>query len=595
MCGIIGKIDHRHGVQIEEFVLQRDSMFLRGPDDKGFYFDADKKIALGYRRLSIVDLSPQANQPMSNEDETLFLVCNGEIYNSPVIRQMLLHAGHTFKSKSDCEVILHGYEEWGVDVLKRIDGMFAMGLWDATKQELLIARDRFGIKPLYYENNDGCFTFASSLQAIGCRSGHGKELSLDAICDYLTYRYVPSPKTIYKNVEKLEPAHYLIYDRNSKTRIGCYWNLQYNPVIADDEEIQKECQILLNKSIQSHLRSDVPVGCFLSGGYDSTVLAMLMRKQDYNPITFSIGFEGWEGSELNQAIITAQQLDLSNQCSILNKEDFITDDIISAYDEPIADISIIPTFAISHLASRSVKTVFSGEGADELFGGYDWHHELFKQYSNKTFIAKVLTQKRKLSLGVYSQFMAMGAFETNSLRQLFHTQFHNHIPGDSFWFYKRHFNSDLPIPKCLQYLDIKTFMTELVLTKVDRASMANSLEVRVPYLDKTLFEFVFNLPPEKYFDPQSQKPLLANILRPILGDDFLNRKKQGFVGPDAFYDHFEMYKLIMDDSVLIDQGIMNRKYIDTLLTCKDRWRLWKIVILELWVQKNRNNINLPTA
>jgi len=586
MCGVIGKISREKKINRDEFIYQRDLMLSRGPDNEGLYINNLESVALGYRRLSIVDLSDKANQPLANENNTIFLVCNGEIYNSPQLREELMLSGHVFHSHSDSEVILHGYEEWGMGCMKKLEGMFAFGIWDSEKQCMLIARDRFGIKPLYYEYNAHSFTFASNIKSIVAAVHHPKEIAYDAVCDYLTYRYVPSPKSIFKGINKLEPAHYLLIDQNYKYTHQCYWQPEYKPQNLKKEEVSEQVRWLLKQSVRKHLLSDVPVGCFLSSGYDSSTLALLLKEESYNPLTFSIGFERWENSEHILAQKTARTFGFENYTSILGADDHhITSQLIEAYDEPIADISIIPTYLISKLASQKVKTVVSGEGADELFGGYDWYRRAMSEWANKKWSEKIFSSPSGLAMNVYKYYTAMGSFDAPELKQILMPEYHQYIPENSYWFFDKHFKRELPLPKSLQYLDIKGFMGELVLTKVDRASMAHALEVRVPFLDYELFDFLYSLKPAYYFSNSEQKPLLAGIIKNKL-PEIVNRKKQGFVGPDEFYNQKEFYKKIMDNSEWVNQGIFNKGYISSLSENEDKWRLWKIVVLEWWLQKH---------
>ncbi|MEI6346654.1 MAG: asparagine synthase (glutamine-hydrolyzing) [Bacteroidota bacterium] len=585
MCGILGKVSFNAPIDQDEFVAQRDTMTSRGPNQEGLYFNSAKKIALGYRRLSINDLSELGNQPISNEDSTIFLICNGEIYNSPKLKEELIKLGHHFKSRSDAEVIIHGYEEWGTEILKRVEGMFAFGIWDSKKDELIVARDRFGIKPLYFESNDESFTFASSLNAIITAKNHHKKLDFSSICDYLTYRYVPSPKSIYQGICKLEPAQFLVLTAQKKVQIQYYWAIEYKPIKMSPAEVQKQFEHLLRQSVRKHLMSDVPVGSFLSSGYDSSTLALLMTEENYQPQTFSLGFSNWEESEHLIAQKTADILKLNNHSLIIDFKDFIPENFIDAYDEPIADISTIPTFCISNFASKKVKTVFSGEGADELLGGYDWHRKIMQKYNQRSISDRLFRDFNPTAIEIYKEYMAMGKFDRDELLKLFSPEHHYQIPENPYWFFEQSFRKDLPLLKAIQYMDIRGFMGELVLSKIDRSSMAHSLEVRVPYLDYDLFDFLFNLEPDAYFSLVEQKKLLVNLLKPKL-PHVVNRKKQGFVGPNEYYNRVELYKDILKNSKLEDLGILNKKYLLQLFSNNDMWRIWKLVLLELWLQHN---------
>lgn len=584
MCGIIGKVSFVEAIDRNEFIVQRDTMISRGPNQEGLYFNSDKKIALGYRRLSINDLSELGNQPISNEDSTILLICNGEIYNSPKLKQELIKLGHHFKSQSDAEVIIHGYEEWGTEILKRIEGMFAFGIWDSKKEEMIVARDRFGIKPLYFEYNDERFTFASSLKAITAVGNHKKKLDFSSVSDYLTYRYVPSPKSIYQGINKLEPAQFLVLSAK-KIKIQFYWEIEYKPVKMTPVEVQKQFEYLLHKSVQKHLMSDVPVGCFLSSGYDSSTLALLMTDENYQPQTFSLGFNNWDESEHLIARKTADVLKLKNHSEMIDHNEFIADNFISAYDEPIADISIIPTLCISKFASSKVKTLFSGEGADELLGGYDWHRKIMQKHLQRSFTEKIFSDFSPTALKIYKDYMAMGEFGRIELLKFLQPEQQPYIPQNPYWFYEKCFRKDFPLLKAIQYMDIRGFMGELVLSKIDRSSMAHSLEVRVPFLDYELVDFLFNLEPDAYFSLVEHKKLLANILNPKL-PHVLNRKKQGFVGPDKYYDRKDFYCSELEKGQSKFHDFFNVKSIVSDSENLNQWQLWKLFVLKKWMDAN---------
>lgn len=586
MCGIIGKWSFRKPIDRKEFIFQRDTMISRGPDDDGLYINNEQNFALGYRRLSINDLSKNGSQPFCNEKKNIHLVCNGEIYNAPYLRMILIELGHAFSSHSDAEVIIHGYEEWGTDIIQKIEGMFAFGLWDEIKQKLFIGRDRFGIKPLYFEYNSDSFTFSSSLKAITARKNHPKKIDISSICDYLTYRYIPSPKTIYFGINKLEPAHCIYWSPKEEMIPIAYFKLSYKPQKKSKNEIFEEFNFLLNESVRKHLMSDVPIGCFLSSGYDSNSLIALMDRMGYKTTAFSLGYSNWANSEHVLAQKSCDILQIDHNVLMVENENFPIHEVMEAFDEPIADISIIPTFQISEMASQKVKTVFSGEGADELLGGYEWYREIEKMRKNASFWSRWKRSSYESGMEIYKKFMAMGSFDHSQLNELFCKEYQKYIPENLYWFYDKHFDKSLPLIKSFQLLDIRGFMGELVLSKVDRASMAHSLEVRVPFLDYPLVDFLFNLHPKDYFTLKDQKPLLKDILKEKL-PQVLQREKQGFVGSNDYYKRDLLYQKILKKSELTENGIISKKYIDQLFLQNDYWRLWKIVILELWWQKNK--------
>lgn len=582
MCGILGQINKENAIEQNTFLRMLDTMFHRGPDGKGTYFSSDNKIALGQRRLALIDLSEKGQQPLFNEDKTIWLTVNGEIYNAPVLKKILQQKGHSFYSETDSEVIIHGYEEWGTEVLDKLKGMFAFGLWDEKKHRLFLARDRFGIKPLYYYHDKEHFIFSSEIKGIIENADISRDIDFSSFCDYFTYRYIPSPKTIWKNIFKLPPAHYLIIENNAIVKQEKYWELNsVNESISEKDAIEKVNDLFL-KSVSEHTLSDLPVGSFLSGGYDSSAIVYYLNKLKYHTSTFSIGFENWDKSEHRYAETVSQLFKTDHTSKMISDSHLsLIEKLVHHYDEPIADISIIPTYVVSELATGSHKAVFSGEGADEIFSGYTWH----KQNRNQKHFLNFFKNKNPYSAENYAEAMAMGLFTRKELKRLLNNDLYQNIPEDPFWFYKKHFKPELTDVKRFQYLDIKTFMGELVLTKVDRASMANSLEVRVPFLDHELVEFMFHLPESTYIREGFKKYLLYKNINKVLPQSILQRPKQGFVGPDAYYQNINWYKENLSESKLISNNIINKEYTDCLITECDHWRLWKIVVMEKWYRQ----------
>lgn len=575
MCGIIGQIETASQIDQAVFTTMRDTLTHRGPDDAGLYFNPSGKVALGHRRLSFLDLSEAGRQPMTNETGTLWLTFNGEIYNFPALREELITAGHTFKSTSDSEVILHGYEEWGPKIVEKLSGMFAFGLWDEDKQELLLARDRFGIKPLYYYQDTQRFLFSSELKGIVAQPNIEKKIDFSAMCDFLVYRYVPSPKTIWQHTKKIPPAHYLIRKSDGTVQLEQYWDLKPGDQKPADADAIREVDERLLASVKGHILSDVPIGSFLSGGYDSSAMVYYLNRLEYTPNTFAIGFGDWLESEHQYAEAVADQYGTEHHNVIIGGESLaLVEKLATYYDEPLGDISIIPTYVVSWSAAQKVKAVLSGEGADEIFCGYSWQ----KAYMLNSGPEVDVVQH-------YAESMAMGWFDADLLKELFAPEYHEHIPEDVHWFYREHFNPELHPLQAIQYLDVKTFMGELVLTKVDRASMANSLEVRVPFLDPAIAKYVMSLSPEVYFAPKTQKYLLNKNLQGNLPDGILNRRKQGFVGPDRYYQDIRFYAKKLRNSYLVRDGILLQPRIEKMIEEEDHWRLWKVLVLEFWYRK----------
>lgn len=588
MCGITGQWNfNKKSLDREDFTRSLDSLVHRGPDASGTWFSNEENVGLGQRRLSIVDLNTRANQPLHNEKNNVHAVVNGEIYNYPELRKQLEKSGHIFSTNSDSEVIVHGWEEWNTSLPSRLDGMFAFAVYDESQKTLFAARDRFGIKPLYYSALADRFTFASELKPIVNSPDFIREIDYSSFCDFFIYRYIPPPKTIWKGVNKLPPANSLLIKNDGIVHIEEYWQLKPGNEKMQPYDVAAKVKELLKKSVQKHLLSDVPIGTFLSGGYDSTTLAYIQHELGYPVKSFSMGFEGWEKSEHLYAGIVAEILETEHHTEIVNGADLSLLDILPEfYDEPNGDISTVPTYMVSRMAAKDVKVVFSGEGADEIFAGYTWHRQLMYRYRfNRETVWERLHKNPMSGVAGYAHAMAMGLFDTKKLKDLLPENIHSHIPEDPFWFYRKHFNVEIHPLKAFQYMDIKCFMGELVLQKVDRATMANSLEARVPFLDPELVEFMFSLSPDSYFDKEQQKPVLEAILRPHFPKGILERKKQGFTGPDRFYQDEKWYRTVLSDSMLIKNNLLNPNFITNALAKKDYWRLWKVVVMEKWFFK----------
>ncbi len=585
MCGIAGQVKFNGKVSAQNCMAMADAIRHRGPDGSGIYLNEASTVGLSHRRLSFLDLSEAGKQPMTNEDGSLWITYNGEIYNYVELRKQLEQSGHQFHSHTDTEVILHGYEEWGYDVVNHLKGMFAFGIWDEKRKQLFLARDRFGIKPLYYYYQNGNFIFASEIKAIKANTDVATSIDFTSFADYFVYRYVPSPKSIWKEISKLPPANYLILDAAGNVTTQEYWKISFaEKMISDKEAIEKFDELLLN-SVRTHARSDVPVGSFLSGGYDSSSIVYYMSRFGYVPSTFSIGFENWDVSEHLYAEMVAKQYGTNHHSLILESQSLdILDHLSWVYDEPNGDISIIPTFLVSKEASKNVKAVMSGEGADEILVGYQWQKEY--ESPEKSWIDKLSnlfsTPKNSHLLNYYANAMAMGRFDADELKNMLHPDLHQNINSNPEWFYSSNYDSSLPDLKAIQKLDIKHFMGEQVLAKVDRASMANSLEVRVPFLDHEICEFVLQLNSNVYYRKNETKHLLYQNIKNHFPNEILHRKKQGFVGPDKYYMNMAWYESRLSNSKLVKDKIVNEKYVSELLTNKDHWRLWKLAVMESW-------------
>lgn len=586
MCGIAGHISLKEKISKPLFLSMVDTLAHRGPDDSGIFIDESGHMALGHRRLSFLDLSAAGKQPFASNDGNIQLTFNGEIYNYRELKEELQEM-YAFKTETDTEVIIAAYIRWGIRCIDHLKGMFAFALLDQDKKKLFLVRDRFGIKPLYYHVSSTQLLFASELKAI-MASGIEKQLDYSSFADYFVYRYIPSPKTIWKNIAKVKPAHYLEFDLITLAFTETeYWKITDGNDKKNERDLVEEIDTILRNSVKEHTRSDVPVGSFLSGGYDSSAMVYYMKSLGYDPETFSIGFKNWEKSEHYYADIVAKHLEVNNQAVIADESSLQLVDIMpQVYDEPIADISIVPTYMVSRLARKGVKAVLSGEGADEIFGGYTWQHDFYKQqYPEGIWNKLKAITANKDTVGFYANAMAMGWFDEAELKKMLHPDLHKHIAADIHWFYRQHYKKELTPLKSIQYMDMKCFMGELVLTKIDRASMANSLEVRVPFLDHHLFEKIFSLNESSYYKKEQTKFLLYENLKDHLPEEILNRKKQGFVGPDSYYMNIDFYRSQLDNSNLVKHKIINQAYINELLNETYNWKLWKILVMEKWFSK----------
>jgi asparagine synthase (glutamine-hydrolysing) len=558
MCGIAGIWNYKTGEAADRERLIRITRLLahRGPDGEGYYWGPGP--GLGHRRLSIIDLEG-GHQPMSNEDGTVWIVFNGEIYNSPELRHELEQRGHIFRTKSDTETIIHLYEDYREDCFDRLRGMFAVALWDQRQQRLILSRDRIGIKPLFYGlGNDG-IVFGSELKCI--REAEQVDLTIDAtaIADLFTYFYIPGPKTIYRNAYSLEPGHFLVVSKNG-IRKKKYWDLAGDSLHLDDEKQYEERLLeLLHDAVQSHLLSDVPLGAFLSGGVDSgAVVALMSSKLHDSVVTCSIGFNEEEYNELPQARRISRLFKTDHQEQVVTPEPAkILGRLVPFYDQPFPDHSAIPSYYVSQLARRRVKVVLSGDGGDETFGGYSRYvrqlqleqirhtipgllrnpilapfHKLTGDRKDNSLAARLQRVVHQLAVGSREAYLHGMTITDNAMRaRLFSGDLKRELAGydplDVFReIYDRAPTSD-PLSKIF-YLDMKTNLVDDILTKVDRTSMANSLEVRVPLLDHRVVEFACSLPLTMKLPAGQRKYLLRKTLRSFLPEDHLALKKKGF-------------------------------------------------------------------
>lgn len=585
MCGLAGKISPDGKVSISELKRAADSIQHRGPDDEGLFLSADARCGLAHRRLSLLDLSSAGHQPMTAPGRKVHIAYNGEIYNYPLLRKQLAEAGYSFNTHSDTEAILLGYLRWGEEVVRHLKGMFAFAILDEERQLLLLSRDRFGIKPLYFAKQGNQFYFGSELKAILAMDGFSKTIRKASIGSFLANRYVADNFTMWEDIRQLSPGALLEVQVDTlRFNEKKYWQL---PLLqCADKDVADHFKEKLIDSVSTHLLSDVPVGSFLSGGYDSSAMVALMQTElKYPTKAFSIGFDKWKQSEHLYAQQVATHCGAKLETLMLERIDLeVMPRLMYHYDDPIADISILPTYAVSGQASRHVKAVLSGEGADELLGGYWWQkpENFFAGKPWHRWWRQLAGISKKDIKAHYIQAMSMGLYDRKSIQETLQPDWDAAQDDDPFAHFDLLMREELSVLKQIQYLDIHTFMGELILKKVDRASMAHGLEVRVPFLDHELVEWLFSLPEEQYFQPGIQKPLLRNLLKDYVPESILQRPKQGFVGPDVFYMDFELYQRTLTNGRLVKEGIIRPAFIRDLLTGKDHWRLWKLFVLEHW-------------
>jgi asparagine synthase (glutamine-hydrolysing) len=570
MCGITGYAYFDKERRIEPGTLRNmtDSIRHRGPDDEGFFID--NNIGLGFRRLSIIDLST-GHQPLANEDETVWIIFNGEIYNYQALQENLIKQGHVFKTKSDTETIVHLYEQYGTDCLQYLRGMFGFAIWDSRKQQLFCARDRFGIKPLYYYTDNEKIVFGSEIKAILKADNVDKTLSYDALDSYFAFGYITSDLSIYKNVRKLQPGHYLLISFGGKPAVETrsFWEIHFDPDYSKTEnQWSEEIEACLSETVKLHMISDVPLGAFLSGGIDSSSVVAMMARNSTRPIkTFSIGFKEQKFDELKYAVEIAKKYNCEHHEQVVEPESIgLLPKLVSAYDEPYADSSAIPTYYVSKMARENVTVALSGDGGDELFAGYDIYARYKQIHSfplnfnsagyNKLLwgnIHKLIPESAKgknfsYYLSQDKRYLGSGStFWTKPQRQRFILNNHPAINyANASELFKEEILKKSTTSDCitnLQYLDLRTYMVDDILTKVDRASMLNSLEVRVPLLDHKFAELSFKIPWNLKFKQGVRKYIFKQSMAPYLPENILKHPKQGFGVPLSvwFKDNLKTY------------------------------------------------------
>jgi asparagine synthase (glutamine-hydrolysing) len=628
MCGIAGTVGPKAalaGAPARELIRQMcDVIEHRGPDDWGFRVEnfAESTLAIGARRLSIIDVAG-GRQPISNEDGTVWIVFNGEIYNYRELREELISRGHRFATRSDTETIVHLYEEEGERCVERLRGMFSFAIWDSRDRSLTLARDRAGKKPAHYALANGALVFGSEIKSLLRHPAVKREISLEAIADYLTFGYVPDPQTAFKGVYKLPPGHTLTF-KDGQVRTRCYWNFNYRgendaaTPLGADEYIERLRELLV-ESVRIRLESEVPLGVFLSGGIDSSTVAALTARQTGRRIKmFSIGFREPEFDELRYARITANLLGADHYQFVVTPElCSLAEEIIWHHDEPFADVSSVPTYLVSKMAREHVTVVLSGDGGDEIFGGYeryviDRQREKFELIPSFLRRHLLLRLSRALPPGAYGKrylsvnsrdaapryVESISGFDREIRKSLFSEPFLAALKGYSpESVFERIFEEPISSARLdrQMYLDSKTYLPGDILAKVDRMSMAHSIETRSPFLDHHLIEFAQSIPASlKLVRSNSHwesKYILKRAVAGLIPDEIIYRPKQGFNVPIKYWLNREMKEMTHDlltSPSARQRGYFNPKAVAGLLQEHNRGvrdhahSLWALLMLEIW-------------
>jgi asparagine synthase (glutamine-hydrolysing) len=624
MCGISGIFDPRATADDTLAALRRMTTVLahRGPDADGFHVEPG--VGLGHRRLSIIDVAG-GDQPIYGDGGRLAIVFNGEIYNFVALRRELEALGHRFATRSDTEVILRGYEAWGDACVERLRGMFAFAIWDRARRRLLLARDRIGVKPLYYAWNGSRLLFASEIKGILAHPAASTRLDREALDDYLTYLYVPAPKSIYAGIRKLRPGHLLIVSEDGITERP-YWALRFEPdERASETEHAERLAAALEESVRLHLVSDVPLGAFLSGGLDSTAVVALMARAMDRPVeTASIGFRDAQFDELPYARAAARALGTNAHEAVVDADAVRILDILAwHFDEPFADSSMVPTYYVSEVARRHVTVCLSGDGGDENFAGYRRYRfdllenrirslvpagvgtplfgTLGRLYPKADWLPRPLRGRTLLTnLGSTPErayFRTMSWFDAEMKDRLYGADLKASLAGyDSFGVLGEHFEQvpDLDPLSRIQYVDFKTYLPDDILTKVDRTSMAHSLEVRVPILDHVVVEAAARIPADLKLRDGEGKWIFKRAVGHLLPREVLDRPKMGFSVPLAAWFRGGL-KHVFETRVL--GGASPLESLFDLAPVAEWWgqhqrgtrdyayHLWSLLMLDAWARR----------
>jgi asparagine synthase (glutamine-hydrolysing) len=618
MCGICGiyEFDRRESFPHEVIRKMTDTIVHRGPDDEGIYTDAG--VGFGFRRLSIIDVSG-GHQPISNEDGSLWVMLNGEIYNYPELRRELDSKGHRFTTRSDTETIVHLYEEYGEKCFERLRGMFAIALWDSRERKLLLARDRLGKKPLYYASDGRRLVFGSELKALLAAGNVNLEVDPQALSDYFSFGYIPAPKTIYRSVRKLQPGHYLVASRTG-VKEERYWDISFAKVESKSEE--EWCEILrheLCEATRIRLMSEVPLGAFLSGGVDSSAVVANMSRLLQRPVeTCSIGFNEADYDEADYARGVANFLHTQHHEQVVEPHALeIMDKLVWHYDEPFADSSAVPTYYVSRIARQHVTVALGGDGGDETFAGYRRYYfdkiendlrrhvpqfvrsavfvPLGRMYPPLAWAPRVFRAKatfESLSRSpLAGYFNSVSLFRPADKQRLLTGDFKKSLAGyDSMGVLQHHYDRAETKDELsrIQYVDIKTYLPDDILAKVDRASMAVSLEVRAPLLDHQLMERAATIPSSLKLRGRVGKYIFKKAIANQVPAEVLDRRKQGFAVPLNRWFRGELRELTHESLFAVDDGILDRNFLRKIWdqhqngTYDRSSHLWAVLMYRKW-------------
>ena len=641
MCGITGVWEFKNKNKVSQSLIKNmtDTLHHRGPDDSGIFIDGKNNIGFGHRRLSILDLTAKGHQPMFNDDESLCITYNGEVYNFAEIKKELVDEGCQFKSDSDTEVILKAYQKWGIESIKKFRGMFAFAIWDKNKEKLTLARDRAGVKPLYYYFNGDRFIFTSELKALHKYPGFQKDINFDALAVFLQFGYILAPHTIFKDTYKLKPGHYLEIDNKGKLEEIKYWDIiDYylaEPNNKSEEEVENDLEKILIESFNYRMVSDVPVGVFLSGGIDSSLVAAILQSKAKTPIkTFTIGFHEKGYDEAPHAKKIAEYLKTDHHefyCTSKDALEIITK-LPEIYDEPFGDSSGIPTYLVSKFAREEIKVALSADAGDELFCGYSRYKLLSNYYKTIKKTPRFLLFIFSLVLSLFSpafiadfykifslflpkyanvkdkiyKFKNVLKYNDSELSVIVRNSHSHWLESQIKQLLKKPYKSlktdfsefekvkSLDVISQMQAVEFKTYLCDDILTKVDRSTMSVGLEAREPLIDHKIAEYIANVPINLKYKNGESKYILRKILYKYVPRKLLDRPKQGFGIPIDSWLKNDLRGLLekyLSEKNIREQGIFDEKYIkknldDYLLGKSDSaYKFWFLLMFQMWYEK----------